>query len=160
MKKHIYALAALALVATASLTAHPQGMPLPPTPEEVVIEMFANFDANENDLLEKSELTSALRERGKERRAAMRERFQERREKAEAAGRELPSPGKRKSLPKPKEIATRMLENFDSDEDSALSAEEAIAAVAKMQDKMLERRERRVERWEERMAERRGQRDE
>ncbi|MCH6257608.1 EF-hand domain-containing protein [Puniceicoccaceae bacterium K14] len=87
-----------------------------PDPEQMIAQMIAEHDLDESNTLSADELQAAL--------TAMHQKRSERREQ-----REMKENAER---PAPEEISAQLLENFDTDGDSALNSEELFQAMAEM----------------------------
>ncbi len=96
-----------------------------PNPEDIVVEIVADYDANEDNVINVAELESAIAGLHEKRMAKM---------KAFAEERDVDRPrrerehGKRE-MPEPSEIAARLVANFDETGDEALDTEELLSAV-------------------------------
>lgn len=134
MKTQLLALGVTpAILLAASLQARPPHMPPPPPAEDVVVDMFATFDVDESETLSEDELVAAF----------IGTRAKHMSERAEAglcpnpdqagAGQGPRGPGrgmgKGPGPMVPQEFVPGLIEQFDTDGDSALNTEEALAAI-------------------------------
>lgn len=137
MKTSLLAIAlATGTIAASSLSARPQGMPPRPNPEEMVIEMFAGYDADENNALSQSELVAAFEGLRAKRHADRQGDGPRLDRQGPQGGGQAPNPnqGKRRGPPPPAEHAQRLVQDFDTNGDSELNTEELSAALAAMHD--------------------------
>jgi len=103
-----------------------------PNPEELVIELFAEYDTNEDNLMNPTELQIALAGMHAKRMAQMAEMRQKR-----GMGGQPPRRGPglgRRQPPDPEQVASRFLERFDSNADQSLNTEELTAALKDFQE--------------------------
>lgn len=120
-----------------SLSARPEGAPTPPDPETVVVDMFTDYDSDENNSLNQEELVAALQ--------GMREKQMAKRQgdlprmgrkgSDDESTEDRPAKqknGKRRGPPSPEDIAPRLIENFDESGDDELNTEELLEALKGM----------------------------
>ncbi len=124
----------------ANLSARPEGMPPPPDPETVVVDMFTDYDANENNSLDQAELVAALkgiREKHRAERQGNRPRMGRPGPDGEPpADRPMkPGRGERRGPPPPEDIAPNLIQNFDTNGDGELNTEEMLAAMRSMHER-------------------------
>ncbi|MDQ8204575.1 hypothetical protein [Pelagicoccus sp. SDUM812003] len=113
----------LASIIAATASARPWGPPPPPPPaEEVVVEFFTDYDTDESNTLTQQELATALQ--------GMREKRMEQR--AERPGKGLNNDRKGRGPIGPEDLAARLIEDFDADEDAVLDSEELLNALSAM----------------------------
>lgn len=137
MKTQLLALSlASAAFMASSLSARPEGPPPPPNPEEVVVDVFADYDTDESNTLNQDELVAALtgmREKQKGDRPRMGRKGSE--DDATADRPEKSRKGDRRGPPAPEEIAPKLIEDFDVSGDGELDTEEMLAALKTMHGK-------------------------
>lgn len=98
-----------------------------PNPEDAVVEIVAEFDANSDNVMDAIELESAIVGIHEKRIARMKEFAEERGIDAERPRRK--GSERDRVAPDPAEIASRLVENFDENGDSVLDTEELMGAV-------------------------------
>ena len=133
MKVKSLAIASIAIAMTASLAnARPErgGGHERPDPEELVISIVSEYDANADNLINAAELESALIGL-REKRMAMRPGPAGERE-GDGERPRLGRDGGERERPTPAMIAEHMIERFDEDGDEALNTEELLGAVDAM----------------------------
>lgn len=132
-------------IAATSLNARPEGMPPPPDPETVVVDLFA-YDADENNSLSQEELLTGLREIRNQHRGA-RGQGEGRKGGQKMGGRKGQGPegaggppeggkqGKRRGQGSPDQMGSRLIEQFDTTGDGELNPEELLNAVTAMHER-------------------------
>lgn len=137
MKTSLLAIAlATGTLAVSSLSARPQGMPPRPNPEDIVIEMFTEYDADENNSLNQAELVAAfegLRAKHQADRQGERPRMERKAPQGDNQAARS-NQGKRRGPPPPAEHAERLVQDFDTNGDSELNTEELLTALTAMHD--------------------------
>lgn len=140
MKTQLLAIALAASAATATnAQARPLNAPPPPDPETVVVDMFATYDIDESNSLDNEELVAAfIATRAKH----MSQRYEAGLCPQNRQGDRGPGMGRGNGQgmgqrqgrgPRaPQEFVPSLIKQFDSDGDSALNTEEAIAAITFM----------------------------
>lgn len=105
-----------------------------PDPNEVVIELIADYDVSNDNTLDAAELTNGLQGLHEKRIAEMKER----REKRLAENDDEYAGKRSKKGPRNRDhskAAAKMIEHFDSDGDQALNSEELLSALNKIHGK-------------------------
>ncbi len=120
-----------------NLSARPEGPPPPPDPETIVVEVFTDYDSDENNSLNQEELVAALqgmREKQMAKRQGDRPRMGRKASDEESTEDRpaKPNKGKRRGPPAPEDIAPRMIENHDKSGDGELNTEELLEALKGM----------------------------
>ncbi len=98
-----------------------------PSPEDVVADIVAEFDANADNLMDVVELESAIVGMHEKRIARMKEIVEERgidRERPRRRG-----ANREREAPNPSQIASRLVADFDDNSDSVLDTEELMGAL-------------------------------
>lgn len=138
MKAQLLTLAALgSAFFSSTLFARPEGPPPPPDPEAVVVEMFTDYDADENNSLNQEELIAAfvgIREKHMAARQGDRPRMGRKGPEGEEST-DRPRKGKRRGPPAPEELAPKLIEDFDASGDGELNTEELLQALQKMHER-------------------------
>ena len=130
MKSKIVTIITIAIItASASAFARPDRphMGERPNPEDVVVEIVAEYDTNSDNVMDAAELESAIVGMHEKRVARMKE-FAEARG---LDGERLRGRGARKERgsPDPSTVASRLISDFDKDSDGVLDTEELMGAV-------------------------------
>lgn len=122
-----------------NLSARPEARPERPDPETIAVEMFTEYDANENDTLSQDELVAALtgiREKHKGNRPGGRPGMKRERPDGDDTDRPMkPGKGKRKGPPSPEKVAPKLIEDFDASGDGELNTEELLEALKGMHER-------------------------
>ncbi|MEM9158231.1 MAG: hypothetical protein AAGB46_04210 [Verrucomicrobiota bacterium] len=138
MKTKLLTLAIIATSAGAIAIAKPgKGGPMGerPNPEDIVVELVADYDVNNDNALDQAELANGLVGMHEKRMAKMQE-IREQRESEGGPARPRGGFGERdRRGPEPSKIAGHMLVEFDADESGSLDTEELMAAVESMHDR-------------------------
>ncbi|MDE0769442.1 MAG: hypothetical protein OSB19_13745 [Opitutaceae bacterium] len=101
-----------------------------PNPEDIVVEIVADYDLNTDNLINSEELAAAI-EGLHEKRMEQMKAFAEKR--GGNSDRERPErPRGRADRPEPSDIAAKLVADFDTDGDAALNTEELFGAVNAM----------------------------
>ncbi len=130
MNSKIITIGSIAIIAaSASALAKPNRSQMGerPNPEEAVVDIVAEFDANADNLMDVVELESAIIGMHEKRIARMKEIAAERGTDAERPRRR--GPDSEREAPNPSEIASRLVEDFDDNGDSVLDTEELMGAL-------------------------------
>lgn len=130
MNSKIITIGSIAIItASASALARPDRSQMGerPNPEEAVADIVAEFDANSDNLMDVTELESAIVGIHEKRVARMKEIAEERGFDGERPRRRGPQAGR--EVPEPSQIASRLVENFDDNGDSVLDTEELMGAL-------------------------------
>lgn len=135
MKTPLLALSLLSGTAfTVSLVAQSEQPPIPPSPEDVVIEMMSGYDADENDNLSAEELLTALEGIREDHRAARGSRFNRERPPVDDSSDRprIKKSGRRPGPPPPDVIVPQLIADFDLNGDNELNTEELLEAITFM----------------------------
>lgn len=122
MKILIPALIATLLAASAAVAQENENRPLRPLPEDIVANMIVNYDADENNSLDKTELANALkgmRKLHREHRARVRERHEQ-------------SQQETRPHRKPQKHVENQISRFDKNNDHELNTEELLSMIDHM----------------------------
>ncbi len=127
MKMKLLAAAISTSIATTGLFAQDEETDRPerPSPEEIVVEVYTLYDANEDNALDATELGNALVGMHEARKA----RREARREELGLEPPEIPEREENPDRPTPADIAARLIERFDGDGDELLDTEEFMEAL-------------------------------
>lgn len=98
-----------------------------PSPEDLVVDIFTDYDANTDDVINVVELESALVGIHEKRVALMKERAAER--GIDGDGPRRRGPRGDRAAPDPAKMAARMVADFDDNGDSVLDTEELMVAM-------------------------------
>lgn len=105
-----------------------------PNPEEIVVNIVAEYDANADNLMNATELEAAIAGIHEKRKERIESLFEERREDRE--GRRFGDRrGPRRGPPPASEVAARLIENLDANGDEQLDTEEMRGAVRALKPK-------------------------
>ncbi len=98
-----------------------------PNPEEVVVEIVAEYDFNSDNVMDAAELESAIVGIHEKRLARMKEFAEERGLDGERSHGRRPENGR--GAPDPSQVASRLINDFDENSDEVLDTEELMGAV-------------------------------